>query len=237
MRRLDGAHEHLDGPLDPVALDGNLRDLARFNAHLGGVAITRRALRDVVDGRATDAPLHLLDVGTGAADIPAALLADGAGAPRLRVTATDSRPEIVAWARERHGVRADLDLLIAGGTSLPWPDEAFDVAHVSLVLHHLEPADAARMLGELARTARLGVIVNDLDRTRVGWLGAWLLLHTVTRNRYTRHDGPLSVRRAYRPDEVAAMAASHGLREVARHHAPFRHRYAIAFRRSSEPET
>ena len=76
--------------------------------------------------------------------------------------------------------------------------------------------------------------MNDLDRGRVPWLGAWLLLHAATRNPYTRHDGPLSVRRAYRPAEVRALAARHGLRAVDHHWAPFRHRYAIAFRVSSE---
>jgi ubiquinone/menaquinone biosynthesis C-methylase UbiE len=237
MRRLQGAHEHLDGPLDPLALDGNLRDLARLNARLGGVAITRRALQELVAGVPSDAALHLLDVGTGAADIPVALLADGAPGTRLRVTAIDARPEIVDWARLFHRDRTDLDLVVGDGTDLPWPDGAFDVAHVSLVLHHLEPEAAGRLLGELARVARLGVIVNDLDRSRRAWVGAWVLLHALTRNRYTRHDGPLSVRRAYRPGEVAGMAARHGLVEVARHHAPFRHRYAIAFRCSSEPGT
>ena len=29
----------------------------------------------------------------------------------------------------------------------------------------------------MARVARLGVVVNDLDRGRLGWVGAWLLGH------------------------------------------------------------
>ena len=67
---------------------------------------------------------------------------------------------------------------------------------------------------EMARVARLGVVVNDLDRRRLGWVGAWLIGHLLTRNRYTRHDAPLSVRRAYRPDEMAAMLRDAGLTPV-----------------------
>ena len=115
---------------------------------------------------------------------------------------------------------------MADGTALPWPDGSFDIAHASLVLHHLEPVEAARFLGELRRVSRRGVIINDLDRSALGWVGAWLLLHVATRNRYTRDDGPLSVRRAYRPEEVGAMAAEHGLTRVAVHRAFARHRYA-----------
>jgi hypothetical protein len=73
------------------------------------------------------------------------------------------------------------------------------------------------------------VIVNELDRTRRALAGAWLLSRVLTRNRYTRHDAPLSVRRAYRPVEVAELATEAGLVEVARIGGPFGHRYALAF--------
>ena len=80
----------------------------------------------------------------------------------------------------------------------------------------------------MARVARLGVVVNDLDRTRLGWIGALLMGHLLTRNRYTRNDAPLSVRRAFRPDETAAMLRQAGLTPVGTFHGAFRRRYAIA---------
>ena len=75
MERLASTAELMDGPLDDrVALATNLRDLRRFNRLLGGIDLSRRALAALDDGG--PATLTLLDVGTGAADIPAALLAD-----------------------------------------------------------------------------------------------------------------------------------------------------------------
>ena len=71
-----------------------------------------------------------------------------------------------------------------------------DVVHTSLVVHHLEPDDAARLLAEMTRVARLGVVVNDLVRGRLAYLGAWLLAHLTTTNAYTRHDAPMSVQRS-----------------------------------------
>ena len=62
------------------------------------------------------------------------------------------------------------------------------------------------------------------------WLaGAWLLTRLFTRNEYTRHDAPLSVRRAYTADEVVAMARQVGLRPVARYSAFPGYRYALVF--------
>lgn len=234
MDRLAGAAELLDGPLDdPVALEGNLRDLRRVNRLLGGASLSGRAL-DALAGRVADAgtAVSLLDVGTGGADIPLALLDEwGRRGRRLHVTGVDDRSEVLAAARvadPRVNSAARLTLEQADGRSLPYPDASFDVAHCSLVLHHLEPTDAVALLRELARVARLGVIVNDLARNRMAWLGAQLLAALATRNRYSRHDGPLSVRRAYTTAEAHAMLAAAGLRPVAELTALLGHRWAIA---------
>jgi hypothetical protein len=84
------------------------------------------------------------------------------------------------------------------------------------------------LLREMARVARLGVIVNDLDRTRLGWIGAWLIGHLLTRNRYTRSDAPLSVLRSYRAVETKALLLSAHLTPVRTIRGAFGQRYAIA---------
>jgi ubiquinone/menaquinone biosynthesis C-methylase UbiE len=142
----------------------------------------------------------------------------------LSVHAIDTREEILAVARARIGD----SVALGSGERLPFDARAFDVAHLSMVVHHLEPGAVRQALSEAARVSRSGVIVNDLDRTWRSWAGAWLLSRTVTRNPYTRHDAPLSVRRGYHSDEVAELAAAAGLRVVGRWWDPWRHRYALA---------
>ena len=66
----------------------------------------------------------------------------------------------------------------------------------------------------MRRVARRGVIVNDLVRGWFGYLGAWLLTRVLSDNPLTRHDGPLSVRRAYTPVEMARLAERAGLGPV-----------------------
>jgi SAM-dependent methyltransferase len=232
MKRAAGTPEFLDGHLDdPVILRDNLRDMGRANAWTGGTALSVRALATVADGAAA---LSLLDVGTGGADIPLALLADARrrGA-ELRVTAVDSRPEVIEAARTlRPGLDEvpGLTLNVADGLALPYSDGAFDVTHTSLVLHHHDPEDALALLAELRRVSRWGVIVNDLGRLRWTYAGAWLLSHLATRNRFSRHDAPLSARRAYTPDEATRLHLHAGLRPVLEIQAALRHRWVIASR-------
>jgi len=230
MDRRTDATELLDGRLDdPRTLAGNLRDLRRINRWLGGVALSA----DAIDALAAHRPdLALLDVGTGGADIPVALLERAAArGRRWSVVALDSRPEVLAaavLARPDLAALDGLELHVGDGLSLPYPDRSFDVAHCSLVAHHATPDEAVALFREMARVSRLGVVVNDLDRRRLGWAGAWLLGHLLTRNRYTRYDAPLSVRRAYRLHEMTAMLRAAGLSPVRAIRGSFGQRYAIA---------
>ena len=159
MERLSATSEILDGPLrDAAALEANLRDLAHLNRRFGAAALSARCLaRLAPEGD----PLTVLDVGTGAADIPADLIADARRRGRaLTVTAVDNRPEVIEAAlRIDPGLASlpGLTLDVADGAALPYPDGAFDVVHSSMVLHHLEPEPAVAFLRELRRVSRRGV--------------------------------------------------------------------------------
>jgi len=230
MDRLRGARELLDGPLDdPAALAGNLRDLARINRLTGGTRLSERAIAALATGGEV---ATILDVGTGGADIPMTLLARaGAAGRRLTITATDSRAEVLAAALvARPAIRRvpSLELALADGRGLPYPDATFDVVHASLVVHHLDPPDAVVFLRELRRVARRGIVVNDLIRGRLFWIGGWVLVRAIGSGRYARHDGPLSVRRAYTRAELADLVAAAGLAEVATFAGIAGHRVAIA---------
>jgi ubiquinone/menaquinone biosynthesis C-methylase UbiE len=240
MERAVAAMERLDGSLDDRdALVGNLRDLARINRWLGGRDLSARAIDALLATdrgaarRAADGPtVAILDVGTGGADIPLALLArDRARGRSTRIVGLDSRPEILAAAivaDPRAGTTPGLALELGDGRSLPYPDASFDIAHTSLVLHHLAPAEIDLLLREMRRVARRGIVVNDLARSRLSWVGAWLLGHLLTTNRFTRHDAPMSVRRAYTLVEAVTMVQRAGLNVVATERGFLGHRWAIA---------
>jgi SAM-dependent methyltransferase len=234
MKRLTGVEERLDGPLtDQRTLVGNLRDLARVNRRLGGAGLSVAAIEALAPGRSA---ITILDVGTGGADIPLVLIDRGRARGRLvTVTGLDSRQEVLAAAaiaEPRVPTTVELALQVGDGRSLAYADGSFDVAHSSMVVHHLDPTSARDLLIEMARVARLGVVLNDLVRGRQFWLGAWLLSHLATRNAFTRHDAPLSVRRAYTVPELTALLAAAGMRVERRFDGFAGHRVAFAARRT-----
>lgn len=219
--RASDAEEWMDSPEQDVGdLDRTLADLRGVNRWLGGTRVVLTHMRRMLR-RAGPGSYSLLDVGTGSADIPLVLTR---AFPQLEIVATDAHAQTLELARHHVGDLPRIRVEPADALALPYPDKTFDFALCSTALHHFEPPDAVRVLGELARVARRGVIVNDLRRSPLNLLGAKLLAVTVWRhNRLTRHDGPLSVRRSYTPTEMALLAQAAGLQRGRVYtHLPFR---------------
>lgn len=226
LRRVDGAAERMDAPgVDPDDLDQALDHVAAVNRWLGG----RRALLRHVPRMLPPGPAHVLDVGTGSADLPLAL-ARRAGAGRdLRITALDLHARTLEAARRRAAAERDPEDVVrvrfvrGDGLLLPFADGTFDLALLSMTLHHMEGDAQVGILRELARVARGGhVVVGELERTLPHYLGARLMAATIwRRNPVTRHDGPLSVLRAFTPAELLDLAGRAGLGD------PRVHRHAL----------
>jgi ubiquinone/menaquinone biosynthesis C-methylase UbiE len=209
------ARELMDEPVDDVEeLEANLRDIAFANAHLGGIAPVLRALRRVSARR-------VLDVGSGLGDVARALVRDAARrGVALHVTCLDRSETILGLARRAAAEDRGLTFVLADGCALPYDAGAFDVALCTLALHHFDGAAAHALLRELRRVARLTPIVCDLRRSPLAYAATWLWTRT-SRNRLTRHDAPLSVRRAYTTGEALALAREAGWRDPRARREPF----------------
>lgn len=223
LRRADHAAERMDaGDVEPRHLHAALRHVAGVNRWLGG----RRALLRHLEAALPDppTPVRVLDVGTGSGDLPVAVVSWSRDRGRdLRVVALDLHPATLRAARQRTDPIPEIDLVRANGLRLPFPDASFDLALLSMTLHHMDAGDLVGLLAELARAARGGaILVGELERSVPAYLGARLLAATVwRRNPVTRHDGPLSVRRGFTPKELRDLAERAGLGEPRVHRHPF----------------
>lgn len=205
--------ELMDGAdLDPAELAVNFRDIQRVNRLLGGTAVVLRHLPRVIESVPQDAAVTVLDLATGSADIPAAIVrwARQHGRP-ISVVASDNNGAMLEIASRRVTGSGEITLASHDARDVDLPDASFDVVLCSLSLHHFAPDEAVRVLREMNRLAKRGFIVNDLRRCRTGYVAAWFAARLTTRNRLTRSDAPLSVLRAYTPDELASLLRRAGV--------------------------
>jgi SAM-dependent methyltransferase len=215
--RVEHGVERLDQPiLDGPGHEASLGHLRGINRWLGGTRAVRGALAPLVR---PGARIALVDVGCGAADVPIELSRWAArlGA-QLSVLAIDRAVAAAAVARRRTGAVPGMHVACADAFALPLADEAVDAALMTLTLHHFDRDGRTRVLAEMARVARRLVVINDLERSWPNYLGARLLAVTLWRaNRYTRHDAPLSVLRAFAPAELLADLVAAGLGQARVH--------------------
>jgi hypothetical protein len=153
-----------------------------------------------------------MDLGVGSAEIPIAIgqWARRHGIP-ARVIAVDRAARSLDAARAGFSREHAVSLLRADARCLPLPAESVDLVISSLFLHHFSPGQLVELLRSVYALARAGLVMSDLVRGRLPLLAFRLSAPVLARNYLTRHDGAISIRRAYRPDELRALASAAGL--------------------------
>jgi 2-polyprenyl-3-methyl-5-hydroxy-6-metoxy-1,4-benzoquinol methylase len=207
MKREEHRLEHLDRPLPVADLAASLADLDDLNARFGGHRLSVREVARRIEPLPRDRRVAVVDVGGGRGDFALHLVAWARREGRsLRVIVVDRDATTAALAR-RHCARApEIAVIQADATALPVREGGVDVAVSVLTLHHLDPDGAATMLAEMRAAARAALVVIDLPRSRVAWLAVWLTTRLLRCHPISRHDGPLSVRRAYSVAELGVLA-------------------------------
>lgn len=203
--------ELLDGQIDDrQELRRNLQDMALANRlTLSNRSILRR-IDDWLRARPARKPATILDVATGAGALPRAI---GRWActrgHHVKVVASDGDRAVVGIAQQM--LRPwDVELVQHNALQMPFADTSVDIVTCVFSLHHFARDAAVQLLREMSRVARLGVVVSDLRRTYGGYWGARLLaLGPVSP--LSRHDGPLSVLRAYTPAEAQQLVDAAGV--------------------------
>lgn len=197
----------MDDPIESLAeLEANLADIEFANRAFGGIA---PVLREVRRCRART----LLDVCCGSADVPLAIVRDARRRQtRIALTLFDRSTQMLAIAGRRAEGEPGITFAAGDATALPFGDAAFDVVTCNLALHHFEPDAACALLREVRRVARLMPVVCDLRRSPAALAAAFAWSRVFSRNRLTRHDAPLSVRRAYTASEARRLALGAGWR-------------------------
>jgi SAM-dependent methyltransferase len=203
-------------------LRADLRVLEDINRLLGGYRIPLLYLRKFPDSLQTGKALTILDLATGAADVPRAIATWArAQSVKVEITAVDGNPEILRVARENVAdwpeIRVEQQNLLA----LPYPAASFDIVLCSLSLHHFSEADAVAILRSIDHIARGGWIINDLRRNRIAIGLSKIMAHTIITNPIARFDAPASCERAFTIAEWRAMATRAGMN----HFTIRRHRF------------
>ena len=198
-----------DLTLDDAALTRNLQELEAVNHWLGARTTLIRALDEVcrrdprlLDGRT----VTIADLGCGGGDLLRAVH-DWAGAKPLTVEliGIDANPFMVRHAAERSRAFSEIRFETANVLSDAFKTMRFDIACLNTFCHHLSDADLIRLLKQLETQTSTAIIVNDLHRHWIAYWSIKWISRLLDFSYLARHDGPLSVLRAFRKRELIGL--------------------------------
>jgi len=233
-----------DADADPADLRRSLAYIRKINTLLGYTRATVGHLDRFSRGWTPGQTIRILDVATGSADIPRAILrwASRRGFD-VRIVAIDLHATTLKLAAVgatlvspsvRTGAPAvgkrarqvsPLQFVQADALRLPFADGSFDYALTAMFLHHLDDDAAVTVLQEMARVAGRGIVAADLLRHRRAY--AWITLLTLLAGPMVKHDARVSVAQAFTKREVLKLREAAGI-GFARYHRHFGHRFVLA---------
>lgn len=179
----------------------SLLHIARANRWFGGRSAALWGLRRALRGVAPGTRLVLLDIGTGAGDLPRAAAA-WARRRGFRLDVYGLERSTVAAALSRgNGVPS----ILADAGALPIRPRSVDVVLLSQVAHHFAPDSAAVLFRSCHSIARRALVVADLRRSRMAAAAFAIGARALRFDAVTRGDGHTSIRRGYSRDELAAL--------------------------------
>lgn len=191
--------------VDYETFRGCLRDLAKVNVvslgHRPTLAFLEALRRR---GRlALGRPVDILDVGSGYGDLLRAV--DWWAARRgvaVRLTGVDLSPWSARAAEEATPTVAEEGRAIRWATGDVFDHAGrADVIVSSLFAHHLDDARVVRFLRWMEDRAEVGWFVNDLHRHPLPHAVFGPLATALGWHKFVRHDGPVSIARAFVPDD------------------------------------
>jgi ubiquinone/menaquinone biosynthesis C-methylase UbiE len=224
--------EEIDNPSQPYSeIERSMQDVALSNRLFGGTHTVlfhvARLLRDMPPRT----PIRILDIATGSADIPNALLAWGQRRGLdLTIVGVDNHASMLQMARAS---APSVSLVQADALALPFPHGSFDLALCALAFHHLGFAASVHVLAAMDRLTTRGFVVSDLRRDLPTLWGVEAAMALVRAHPFTRHDAPASVRRAFTPQEYRRMIGLSGVQQV-RVHTPWYFRVALVQTKSAQ---
>lgn len=201
--------ELMDEPCSREVLRHCLRDLARVNRWFLAYRPTLRWLDSLA--LCTDRPVHILDVGCGYGD-SLRRMEQWAGERNLTVALTgcDLNLDAIAIAREASPARSRIRWVASDVFALNC-NQPVDIVVSSLMTHHLPEGEIIRFLGWMESTAQIGWFINDLSRASIPYQLFKAFARVANLHPFVQHDGPVSIARAFVPEDWGRMCAAAGL--------------------------
>ncbi|KAA6461274.1 methyltransferase domain-containing protein [Acidobacteria bacterium AB60] len=197
----------MDQPCSRDELRACLRDVAWLNRVLFGY----RPILHWLESLNPTSGLRILDIGSGYGDTLRRIeqWAKGKGIA-VQLTGLDLNPDTAVIAAQASPPHSTIRW-ITGDVFTCQPPDPPHLIISSLMAHHLTDSDVVRFLQWMEDHATHGWFINDLSRRPVPYRLLYAFTRLMRLHPFVQHDGPVSIARAFRPEDWHHYCAAAGL--------------------------
>ena len=206
-RRTNKAEIMDDFNLQGTELEKTLNDLDNINKWLGGNKITMQGIKKLLRDHPGDRPVHIVDVGCGNGAILREIATWGRTLPfKLKLTGIDANTHAIEIAERLSEYYPEINyssLNIFGGE---FHLKQYDIVLCTLTLHHFKDDEIKEIMNNFYRQASIGVVINDLHRSKQAYFLFRAFCKVFIRNKIARDDGLTSVLRGFKRKDLKKFA-------------------------------
>ncbi len=183
-----------------------LTDLKTINTYLGGTSVTLDGLKVLLRSHPKDRLVTIVDMGCGDGEILRSCAAFAEeNNYRFQLIGVDANSHILKEARIRSGKHSSITFLELDVFSEAMQKIECDIVLCTLFLHHFSRNDIIKLLTNCVHNAKVGVIINDLHRSRWAFWLFGIFSRLFINTRTARHDGLVSIARGFKRKDIKNM--------------------------------
>ncbi len=187
-------------------LSRSLGTLDQINKWLGGNQVTMSALKEMVKDIPKDRTIRIVDLGCGSGDMLRIITRWMRKSGRIvHIIGIDANAFTIEYAREHSKDYPEIEYRCAMIPSDTFEALEYDILLSTLFLHHLDNKEIDQLLTTSTNKAKLGIIINDLHRSRWAYF-LFNLLTLFVPNPMIRQDGLTSILRGFKRPELQNFA-------------------------------
>jgi ubiquinone/menaquinone biosynthesis C-methylase UbiE len=197
--------------MDDFSLNGqgfrkDLDVLSLINKWLGGNHITLTGVLHLLKGQSKEKVIRIVDLGCGNGDMLRRLSVLGEKyGYHLELIGIDANSDSIVYAQELSGDFENIKFLEIDVFSNEFQDLDYDIALLTLFLHHFNDQQILEKLIQIKGKSRLGLVINDLHRHKLAYL-LFNLLTLFMGSKMIRNDGLVSILKGFKRKELEQYA-------------------------------
>ncbi|RXG13414.1 methyltransferase family protein [Leeuwenhoekiella aestuarii] len=203
MRTRSLIPELMDDPkLSEDRLQAALKDVTLVNRFLGGQQITIDGIKHFTN-KFPQKRYSIVDLGCG----DGAMLRKIADFARknkfdFQLLGLDLNAKSIALAKSKSANYSEIEYFQKNILQLNKDTFSCDIITSTLTMHHFTDVEIQTFLMQFLSISKLGVVINDLQRSRVAYVLFKAFSVVFMKTHIARHDGLISIKRAFTKNEL-----------------------------------